>query len=332
MNIQEQTKKIISQNLHKTRFEYYCNLFENMSNEDFEKRIEKYCKNLENIPDNHLFPIVELDDQSMILLIITKIMENRWLSYKAQLQHLESKFNNAQRNYEKYESKDTRYYFKKSQYDFNSVKDRMNKLSQQKYKVFTHLENDIRQNLNLPKKQKLLFYGKNIYLPNVLTINMGPVKPSGSTTVDDAIKNGHYAGKYIYLENEVNANIFKNWPNDLPEREIFIGLVPIGKVIRQGGVQKYWAEGGYEIPQYADAYLHQLMCNVPEAEMPKELQGKCLVAYTDTPNFRYEHGGGCILCVSFGDFGRGLSVTFGSDVWSDRWGFVLCKKTSETET
>jgi hypothetical protein len=168
-------------------------------------------------------------------------------------------------------------------------------------------------------------------ITNVLTINMGPVKPAGSKTVKDAVKNGHYTDHYSYLEDEKNAKIMANWPKDLPEREIFIGLVPSGEVVPKGGVQEYWAQRGYQIPQHADVYLHQLMCNVPEEKMPAELKDKYLVAYTDTPNFRDGFGRGCRLAVNRDDSRRKLDLTFERGDWSGGWGFMLCKKTSETE-
>ncbi len=167
---------------------------------------------------------------------------------------------------------------------------------------------------------------------NVFAINMGPVKPAGGTTVENAIKNGHYTDHYSYLENEVNAKIMANWPTDLPEREIFIGLIPSGEIIPKGGVQEYWQKRGYEIPKHADAYLQQIMCNVPESEMLKELQGKYLVAYTDTPSFRNGHGFECRLFVDRFGSRRRLSMTFEFSDWHDSWAFLLCKINSESQS
>ncbi len=168
-------------------------------------------------------------------------------------------------------------------------------------------------------------------ITKVVTFHMGKVKPAGSTTVDDAVKNGHYTGHYSYLENEKNAKIMANWPKDLPEVEIFLGLVPSGEVVPKGGVKEYWSERGYEIPENSDAYLHQLMCDVTEDQMPVELKGKYIVAYTPTSNFRSGFGNGCRLYAHRNGSNRKLSVVFESDGWRDFWAFLLCKKTSETE-
>ncbi len=168
-------------------------------------------------------------------------------------------------------------------------------------------------------------------ITNVITFHMGKVKPAGPTTVDDAVKNGHYTGHFGYLKNKKNAKIMENWPKDLPEVEIFFGLVPSGEVIPKSSVKEYWAQRGYEIPKHADAYLHQLMCNIPTKEIQKELQEKYLVAYTDTPNFRDRDGLMCRLYVDQNDSDRELVLVFELGGWHDDWVFLLCKKTSETD-
>lgn len=169
-------------------------------------------------------------------------------------------------------------------------------------------------------------------ITNVFVVSMGTVKPAGPTTVDDTVKNGNYTGHYSYLKNKVNAKIFENWPKDLPEKEIFLGLVPKGETIPKGGAKQYWAERGYDVmSEYADAYLHQLMCDIPEDRMPAELKDKYIVAYTDKPSFRVVDGDACRLWVYRNDADRELSLVFENDGWSDRWAFVLCKKPSATE-
>lgn len=168
-------------------------------------------------------------------------------------------------------------------------------------------------------------------ITKVVVIRMGIVKPTGPTTVQEAVKAGRYDDHYRYLENEVNAKIFANWPKDLPEREIFIGLIPDGEFIPKRGVEEYWAERGYYIPEHADAYLQQLMCDIPENKMPTQLSDKYLVAYTPEASFRDEDGAPCCLFVFRNGGRRRLYMVFGHDDWYGRWGFILCKKPSAPE-
>jgi hypothetical protein len=171
----------------------------------------------------------------------------------------------------------------------------------------------------------------------ILTLEAGrptfKVKPVTPTTIEEALELGHYTGHYDYLKNDVNAKIFLDRPLDLPEEEIILGIVPSGKVVPKGRVAEYWDEKGLELVPNADAYLDQLMRDNIEDQLPAELKGKYIVAYTSEPAFRSEGGGACHLCVYRNGVGsRKLPMAFERDVWDDSWVFVLRKKKLEPKS
>ncbi len=152
------------------------------------------------------------------------------------------------------------------------------------------------------------------------------VKPSFS--IEDALAQGHYNDHYGYLKDEKNAQVFRNLPKDLPEELICIKPVPTGEFVPKGteNVKKFWEDRGYELVPHADAYLVQLMADVPEDKMPPDLKGQHIVAYTETPSFRDEDGYECCLFVYRRDVGyRKLGMARGDARWHVTWAFVLRK-------
>ncbi len=151
------------------------------------------------------------------------------------------------------------------------------------------------------------------------------VKPVTPTTVEDVIAQGNYNNPYHYLKNEVNAKIFRDRPRYLPEEEVILGIVSNGEIIPKGGVEEYWAEKGLELIPHADAYLDQLMRDNTEAQLPVELKGKNIIAYSKEPIFRYKSGLSCYLCVyRIGNF-RELTIVNENDDWRGFWIFILRK-------
>lgn len=159
------------------------------------------------------------------------------------------------------------------------------------------------------------------------------VKPVSQTTIEEVLESGHYTSRYDYLKNEVNAKIFRDRPVDLPEEEVILDILPKGEVLSKGGVEAYWDEKGRELIPYAYAYLDQLMRDITEDQMPDELKGKCIVAYTKDPTFREGKGSACHLSVSRMNIGyRKLGVAVDAGNWSDSWVFILRKKKLEPKS
>lgn len=110
MEIEKQTKDFILENLHQTRAEYYINLFERMSQNDFTERIERYCYLASEDEKKH--SLGKLDSISTMLLITIKIMENAIQNRELNLRHFnkvgvyasQNEIQEVRRNYEEAEN------------------------------------------------------------------------------------------------------------------------------------------------------------------------------------------------------------------------------------
>ncbi len=74
MEVNQKIVRFIEINLHKTRAEYYLNLFRSMSEDGFKNRIRKYCHTAYESQKEHF--LGNLDTDSLVLLITMRIIEN----------------------------------------------------------------------------------------------------------------------------------------------------------------------------------------------------------------------------------------------------------------
>lgn len=154
------------------------------------------------------------------------------------------------------------------------------------------------------------------------------LKPKMSTTLRAVVECGSYFQHYYFLEHDVNAEVFKNRP-DLPEEEIIIGILPEDEYIAKGKLIEYWDKRGLEFVPHPDAYLDELMRNYTEKQLPEELKGIDIVAWSPKPAFGNDDGYRCHLYVSRDPDGdRELTVAFEPDEWegTSNWAFILRKK------
>lgn len=183
----------------------------------------------------------------------------------------------------------------------------------------------ITANLGLPEDAELLTEEDFINLGK-LAADRGAKKrtkfPSWVVTpindVEKGYEAGHYDGKYDHISN-------KTVPLKNVEGEKRVYLVPFNKTIGQDAYPALLKEFGLKPCVDGPNYLLGLMKQVPESEMPEELEGKYLVAAeSDNPSsaFLDKDGNRCFLHVNRDGSDRGLSMARIGYDWSDYWAFL----------